>query len=107
MIYQDYGFRNGFFKVRNISVGSTYQYSKGLSTWVFSDFAQDYIGVPDDDVHAIAESYGASYGYSLYQYIVSCKAELPSLTLMVGGETLVIPGSSMRSPLEDTASSAC
>lgn len=95
-------FRNGFFNVRNISVGSAYQYSNGLSTWVFSDFTDDFVGVPSDEFDAVAKAYGATYDSAGYQYTVPCKADLPSLTLMVGGETLVIPGSSLRSPLEDT-----
>ncbi|KAH7664852.1 aspartic protease 2B [Aphelenchoides avenae] len=94
--------RNGLFEVRNITVGSSYQYSKGLSGWVFSDFTKDFIGVPWDEIDAVAKAYGANFDSTTEQYIVPCKVDLPSLMLMVGGDTLVIPGSSLRSPLEDT-----
>ncbi|KAH7705952.1 aspartic protease 2B [Aphelenchoides avenae] len=94
--------QNGLFEVRNISVGSAYQYSQGLSARVFSDFTKDFIGVPWDEAFAVAKAFGARIDTLTYEYTVPCKSELPSLTLMVSEDTLVIPGSSLRSSFEDT-----
>ncbi|KAH7723756.1 aspartyle protease precursor, partial [Aphelenchoides avenae] len=49
--------QNGLFEVRNISVGSAYQYSQGLSARVFSDFTKDFIGVAWDEAYAVAKAF--------------------------------------------------
>lgn len=98
------GLTRGLFETDGISIGSAYN-SGTTSAW--SDFADDYVSVPESEIDAIAKVFGATLDTTSDQYQVACDATLPSITIALSSLKLEIPGRSLVVPVVGGSANLC